>query len=113
MTVELQDLRFNSGCDGGIDNIIYDGGELCGTEKVFNSFKIRQYFVCHESHHMILENDKSSHVTLKVRRRLGQDAKMGARCKDGGKMQRWGQDAIRGWHHLLLHPKVICFATKF
>ena len=49
MTVELQDLRFNRGCDGS---------ELCCAQKVFDSRMIRQSFVCHESHHMILENDK-------------------------------------------------------
>ena len=49
MTVELKDLRFNRGCDGS---------ELCCAQKVFDLRMIRQSFVCHESHHMILENDK-------------------------------------------------------
>ena len=48
VTVELQDLRFNRGCDGS---------ELCCAQ-VFDSRMIRQSFVGHESHHMILENDK-------------------------------------------------------
>ena len=49
VTVELHDLRFNCGCDRG---------ELCCTKKVFNSCMIRQSFVCHESYHMILEDDE-------------------------------------------------------
>ena len=49
VTVELQDLRFNCG---------FKGSELCCTKKVFNSRMIRQSFVCHEPHHiMILEHD--------------------------------------------------------
>ena len=49
MAVELQDHRFNCGCDKS---------ELCCAEKVFDSRMIRQSFVCHESRHMILENNK-------------------------------------------------------
>ena len=42
MTVELQDLRFNRGCDGS---------ELCCAQKVFDLRMIRQSFVSHESNY--------------------------------------------------------------